>query len=273
MKNKDFEVINNWNLKENPFKSIEDYSELKNELRWLNKDHRTCHLIYYKQRIEGNIKGTFDDCYDKDISYRRWKYSMLRKAWYIIPLCWDEILEKGNIILDLGCGDGDIIQRLINLYHQSKLNKKIHFIGLDSIESRIETASMYVSPPHKNIKVDFLVSDITNLKYPDKFCDYSLCVNVLELMDEKQCDLMLDEMCRITRQGIYVVDLYDDFPGGYVRTNLEKYFELRGFCLLEEHIVFSEPFHIDKLETLDSGEKPLPLFRVKVSFFVRGGQW
>lgn len=269
MKKQDFDVIESWDLKSNPFKSVNDYSVLKNELRWLNLEHRKGHLIYYQQRLEGIKKGTFDDFYVKNISYDRWKYSMLRKAWYIIPLGWGKILENGNRILDLGCGDGDTIQRLMTLSANYNLNKKLHFIGIDSNKERIKNAKKHVKSPSTNIKCDFCLGDTTNLKYPDKFCDYSLCVNVLELLDNKECLSFLDEMCRVTKKGIYVVDLLDEYPGGFVRPNLDTVFRTRSFTLKHKEIVLSEPFHLDKLETLTSGEKPLPLFKVQVLFFTR----
>ena len=53
-------------------------------------------------------------------------------------------------------------------------------------------------------------------------------------------------MCRLTRLGIYVEDLYERFPGGYPRdlgSALDKY----GFSEKNKEVVFTEPFSVDRL--------------------------
>ena len=38
----------------------------------------------------------------------------MRKAWYITPLGWENIAVKGGYVADMGSGDGDLVQRLID---------------------------------------------------------------------------------------------------------------------------------------------------------------
>jgi len=44
-----------------------------------------------------------------------------------------------------------------------------------------------------------------------------------------------------------IEDLFDQFPGGYPRSDLDRHIEKAGFEIRGKHIVFSEPFSLDGL--------------------------
>jgi len=114
-----WDILHSWKLDENPFAAVDDYSDLKRELRWLNSLHRE----YWEDTILKRVgfiqesKTNFEDYYKiliRPIVRERWEFLIARKAWYIMPLGWEYFLEDSCRILDLGCGDGDTIQRIIN---------------------------------------------------------------------------------------------------------------------------------------------------------------
>ena len=106
---------------------------------------------------------------------------MLRKAWYIMPLGWDRIVEKGGKIADFGCGDGDTVQRLID-YTEPYWNKnnikdqKIHITGIDLNYSRIENAKKLVKSNNKNITFEFQQGSFVGekLKFGEQHFDSAL---------------------------------------------------------------------------------------------------
>ena len=255
---KDFEIINSWGLEVDPFKAISDYSERKKELRWLNPENREVFVKYIHARLEYIQNKDFDNYYktaSKPIDFLRWDYLMKCKAWFIMPLGWENIAIKGNVVADIGCGDGDTVQRLINFIdnywtkHNIK-NRKVHIIGIDLNKSRIENAKKHVKSKNHDISYEFFTHDVVkkSLDYSNEYFDYSITAGVLEILDDTACEKLLDEISRVTSKGIYIEDLAEKFPGGYPRDNIKELLAKRSFKVKKTHVVLSEPFNVDKLQ-------------------------
>ncbi len=254
----DFKTIANWGLEEDPFKAVSDFSERKVELRWLNPEHREHYVKYIYDRFGYIGNKNFDDYYktaQKPIDQKRWEYLMKRKAWYIMPLGWDMIAEKGGNVADFGCGDGDTVQRLIDFidkYWMQKniQGKKIHIVGLDLNYSRVENAKKYVKSNNSNITFEFHQADISGdgLKYKNNYFDFGVVTGVIEILEESILDYFLDEICRTVSSGIYIEDLFEKFPGGIPRDNIDILLSKRNFQMKKRHVILSEPFDVDKLQ-------------------------
>jgi ubiquinone/menaquinone biosynthesis C-methylase UbiE len=85
-------------------------------------------------------------------------------------LGFKEIIKNGGSIIDVGCGDGDLIQNFIDFAEKNKkiLKKnKISILGIDVNLSRIKNAKRLVKCNLSNIKVEFkninFIKD--NIKY------------------------------------------------------------------------------------------------------------
>lgn len=179
---------------------------------------------------------------------------MRRKAWFIMPLGWDRIIKDGKTVVDMGCGDGDTVQRFINLTQkiwseEGITDRCMHVVGIDLNYSRIENAKKHVKSPSPNITVEFLQGDVVGdgLSYDDSHFDYALCTGVLEILDDSQFNKFLNEMCRITNKGIYIEDLFEEFPGEYPRDDFSSHLNERGYKIKDRHVIFSEPFDIQKI--------------------------
>ena len=111
-------------LEENPFAALMDFDQVKVEQRWLNPEQQEAHAKYVSAREDYIKNKDFDNYYreaKKPIDRRRWEYLMKRKAWFITPLGWNKIAETGGKVVDLGCGDGDVVQRLANFVMTGKV--------------------------------------------------------------------------------------------------------------------------------------------------------
>ncbi len=254
---KDFEVVASWSLDRNPFSAIDDYSDLKRELRWLNPGHRKCHDNYFLKRLEYmEFIKNYDHYYktaNKPVDRIHWEYLMARKAWYIMPLGWDNFAEGGKII-DIGCGDGDTIQRVIrhveNIWMKRNISdRKLHIVGFDLNSSRIDNASRLVNTVNSNISFEFIKgSVIEGIDFPDKHFDYAISTGVIEIIDQgPPLEKFLGEWCRITRRGIYSEELMDEYPGGVPRRDLAQRLAERGFRTKELYYLFTEPFDLFKM--------------------------
>ncbi|MCB0351726.1 MAG: class I SAM-dependent methyltransferase, partial [Bdellovibrionales bacterium] len=85
------------------------------------------------------------------------------------------------------------------------------------------------------------------LKYSDAEFDYSMANGVFEILEDKPCESFIKEMCRTTKSGVFVEDLFEQFPGGYPRDHLHEMFAKHGFRLGMRHVILSEPFDIDRV--------------------------
>jgi len=254
----DFKTIENWGLEQDPFRAVSNFSERKVELRWLNPEHREHYVKYIYDRFGYIGDKNFDDYYktaQKPIDEKRWKYLMNRKAWYIMPLGWDAIAKNGGNVADFGCGDGDTVQRLIDFVdkfwtEKDIQDKKIHIVGLDLNESRVENAKKYVKSKNPKITFEFHQADISGegLNYKDKHFDFGIITGVIEILEESILDYFMDEICRTISNGIYIEDLFEKFPGGIPRDNIDVLLSKRNFQMKKRHVILSEPFDVDKLQ-------------------------
>lgn len=260
VREEDNRQIVEWGLESNPFKAIDDFSERKAELRWLNSEHRELYYEIIGKRFEriGNQAGLNRKKYyqtvKKPITRRNWEYLKNRKAWYIMPLGWDSIASNATTVVDFGCGDGDTIQRLIDHVNMHwKMNniedRHMHFVGIELNKSRIENAKKLVRIENPNITFEFMVGDLVKdeMGYEDKQFDYAISTAVLESLNDKDCDKFIRNMCRITRKGIYIEDILDKFPGGFPRADLNNCLNKYNFNTIKKHVILSEPFDVDRL--------------------------
>lgn len=254
----DMEEIKSWGLSENPFAAVEDFSERKKELRWLNPENRELYVEYINKRLEYIKQKNFDDYYkkaDKPIDKERWIFLMKRKAWFIMPLGWENIAKNGGTVLDLGCGDGDTVQRLVDFtvdYWKDNniTDKTLHIVGVDLNQSRIDNAKKLVESPTDKISFEWHQGDAVSnkLNYEDKSFDYALCTGVFEILEDEPCEKLMAEFCRVTKTGLYIEDLFERFPGGYPRDDLDKMMAKHGFATEDRKVILSEPFSVDKVK-------------------------
>lgn len=267
----DFETIMAWGVGEDPFASVKDFTWAKVENRGLNPEQAAAIEAYISARNNYIKSKDFDNYYktaEKPIDKLRWKYLKDRKAWYIIPLNWELIARNGGAVIDLGCGDGDTIQRLADYVSTFWVNndiepKDLHIVGIDLNSSRITNARNHVESPHSSIKIEFMQGDAVTEKLPfdDNYFDFSLACGVLEILDDVQFKTYMNELCRVTEYGIYIEDLYEQFPGGYPRQFLGEHFIKRGFSVARKEIIMSEPFSTLRLQ---DPKRIWPIFLVQI---------
>lgn len=255
---KDINKIKKWGMKTNPFVAIHDYSDLKAEKRWENKEHLKAYNRYWLRRKRWSENKNFVKYYtkaSKPIDRKTWEYLKLRKSYYIMPLGWENIAKNGGNILDIGCGDGDVTQNLIDYiisyWKKNKLKgKKVSIYGLDVNKSRIENCKKLVKSKSNKIKTIFLVDDMAKRRFnrfKKNFFNYCLCTGVLEILSERHNDIFLHRISKIVSKGIYIEDLFETFPGGFPRDNLGYHLLKNKFHVKKRHVIFSEPFNKFKL--------------------------
>jgi SAM-dependent methyltransferase len=249
----DFDAIRAWGLEQDPLRAIRDFDPAQLEARWSNPTFREEYDAYYERRAAWIEGRTFDHYYrkaEKPIDRQRWEFLKARKAWYIPPLEWDRFGAPGvERILDLGCGDGDTTQRVVD--HVTRLRARearsaepLEIWGLDLNASRVANARTHVRAQDPGLRLCFDVRDVARegVPHPDAHFDYALTTGVLEILEDDPFRRFLSELCRVTKRGIFIEDLAEMFPGGHPREDLDRHLAERGFRVVRSHMVLQEPF-------------------------------
>lgn len=250
VKKKDWEILKELKLDENPFRAVDEYSPLMSELRWELPEQQELYESYTKKRqvIENEDVDNYYKQKVKPISKEKWEYLLTRKAWYVMPLGWDNIALNGGKVIDVGTGDGDVVQRLINYVNKfwkekDITDKKLHIIGLDLNSLRIENAKRLVTSPCKNISFEFKQTDLNEKQnYEDYYFDYALSTSVIEIINDEYYKNFIKNLAKLVSKGIYIADIFEKFPGGFPRDKLGRDFLNLGFKTIKREIVLSEPF-------------------------------
>jgi len=120
-----------------------------------------------------------------------------------------ENIDKDNVILDIGCGNGRLASEL------ATIAKKV--VGIDISQKNIDVANKKFKKP--NIK--FIAGDVTKYSFNEKF-DYIVLSNVLEHID-KRVDF-LKKLHSLTDTILLRVPLIDrDWLTVYKKENGYKY--------------------------------------------------
>lgn len=264
----DFRALEDWGLIEDPMAAVEDYSEEREERRWENDRHRRAHEEYETGQPTAFVEDAqaYYRSMDRPIDRTKWEFLKRRKAWFHPPIGWDGFGKPGVArILDLGCGDGDVTQRVADHVAANWMRAgyggfPMEIVGVDLSDSRIRNARRHADSPHEKITLRFVQGDgLDGLEWEDHSFDYTLLVGLLEVLDDGQTATLLDEVDRLTARGVYVRDVLDDYPGLTPRPDLPSALTDRGFTVESRERVFEEPF------AEEGSEDPLEVWPMNVN--------
>lgn len=250
-KEEDFATLKNWSMTKDPLASIKEYRPWMRYARWLNPTNIRSHFRYRKQRIDWVARTSLEDYFDKadrTIERYKWEFLKLRKSWFIIPFHWEEFAKPDcKRVLDLGCGDGDVTQRVAEFiaqtWEKTGEEHKLEITGIDLNPSRIGNCRTLCKSPHPMITFNFLEGNAEDLsQFADQHFDCTLNTGFFEVFNDERSKLMMENMCRVTRHGIMFEDCIDQYPGGYPRENLGEYLEPFGFTVKDHAVQLTEPF-------------------------------
>ena len=106
------------------------------------------------------------------------------------------------VILDIGCGDGELLRRCVDFGERNNFNFKC--IGLDFNENILKTAEDR-SLEYKNIS--FIKVDVLQESHLIPNCDITLCTLFLHHFTNENIDRLINVFLKISRVGIVINDL------------------------------------------------------------------
>jgi SAM-dependent methyltransferase len=247
----DFASITDWGLIENPCAAVEDFSERKEKARWENDRHCQARQEYIENQSDEalNDPQAYYRSLQRPIDRTKWEYLKRRKAWFHPPVGWNQFSAPGvSRIVDFGCGDGDLTQRVADHIAANWLRAgydgfPLEIVGIDVNDSRLCNARSHTASPHEHITMRFEKADILDgLAYGDDYFDYGLAIGFLELFDDERINDVLTEVTRLTARGLYIRDVLDEYPGMYPRPDFDSLLSGQGFSVQTRHKVLKEPF-------------------------------
>jgi len=133
-----------------------------------------------------------------------------QRIWEEIRFLFDDYLEKGDKVLDWGCGNGR--------YFEVLKDKNINYIGIDNSEKLIEIAKQ------KYPQVDFRIADDSEIPFPDGCFDKIYSIAVLHHIPSEEFRIkFLQEAKRVLKpNGLLIVTVWK-FKSKKERRLLLKY--------------------------------------------------
>jgi len=111
--------------------------------------------------------------------------------------------EQKITIVDLGCGNGDMLRTLAD--YAQKSNRNFHLIGIDANAFTVNYAKE-CSLSYPNI--EYLSKDIFELNFQDINFDIALCTLTLHHFKENDIVWIINELERNAKLGVVVNDLH-----------------------------------------------------------------
>ncbi len=166
----------------------------------------------------------------EDVILQMYEYvQVFRKAFLMAGWSNKDISSKK--VLEIGSAWGLRLNQLLGFNL-----RPINLFGIDIQEEYIRQARQL------NPFISFEVMSATEINYPDKYFDCSfVCVALQAMMDDTVITQSLSEMCRVSREFILIVDIFD--PKYSCQRNGAMY--LKGIDLK----------HIKDLEDVDTVEQ------------------
>lgn len=116
-------------------------------------------------------------------------------------------IERGNLrefsVLDVGAGSGELLETIAEFEHKTK--RKANLFGLDLNEI---SAKSILEESKKFSEINSIRGDGLNLPFADKSFDYAICSLFTHHFSDENVVKILREMRRVSRRGIFVIDLH-----------------------------------------------------------------
>jgi len=133
-------------------------------------------------------------------------------------------LNREIVILDLGCGDGEMLRLIADLCR--KKNIKVKGIGIDLSDKSLELAKQYsVSYP----EIVYYYKNILDIKKSEFGCDIIMCTLTLHHLNKSEIAKLIEKMVSLASLGVIINDLHRNKIAYYL-------FKLFSFFFIKGHI-------------------------------------
>ncbi|WP_103866167.1 methyltransferase domain-containing protein [Aquimarina sp. I32.4] len=134
-------------------------------------------------------------------------------------------------ILDLGCGDGEMLRAIANSYRKQK--KTVKLIGVDVNKNSIESGKgLNLLYP----EITLYQQDVMNLEPSQFSCDIAICTLTLHHLSNEEIKKMINKVIKISSIGVIINDLHRSRIAYYL-FKLFSFFFIRGYIAKNDGLV------------------------------------
>ena len=119
-----------------------------------------------------------------------------------------DVEEKGLqefSVLDVGCGSGELLRMIAEFAAKSERKASLTGVDLNPISSATTRSESLEFPEISSVQ-----GDAFQLPFADDAFDYAISSLFFHHLTDKQILIVLKEMSRVARRGIFVIDLHRD---------------------------------------------------------------
>ncbi|MEW7292049.1 methyltransferase domain-containing protein [Aquimarina sp. 2304DJ70-9] len=149
----------------------------------------------------------------------------------VAKLINDANLDKELVLLDLGCGDGEMLRVIADICR--KKNIKIKLVGVDLNDKSLEIAKD-LSIPYPEI--EYYKKDILHIDRSELACDIIICTLTLHHLNCNEIKEVIKKTLELASLGIIINDLQRSKIAYYL-FRLFSFFFIKGYIAKNDGLV------------------------------------
>lgn len=119
--------------------------------------------------------------------------------------------KESYTIIDMGCGDGNMLRQVALYFRKNKINGQ--FIGIDLNENSLKMGRKLSS---QYPEIAFLKQNILELEPSELSCDILLCTLTLHHFKDQQIPIFLNKFAQLSHIAVIINDLQRSRPAYYL---------------------------------------------------------
>lgn len=147
----------------------------------------------------------------------------------------DQIKKKGSskewVIMDLGCGDGEMLRQLAHVFRKKRI--KVRLIGIDNNDKCLSQARK-MSTSYEEIM--FYNKNIMNLTEDNFGCDIIICTLTLHHFKDEEIKKVLKKSMELVSETVIINDIHRNKLSYYL-FKVFSYFFIRGYIAKNDGLV------------------------------------
>ncbi|WP_298539898.1 methyltransferase domain-containing protein [uncultured Aquimarina sp.] len=138
---------------------------------------------------------------------------------------------KTWVIMDLGCGDGEMLRKLADVFKENKI--KVKLIGIDNNDKCLLQARKLST---SYIEIEFHDKNILTLEKGDFHCDIIICTLTLHHFGDEEIKRVLKKSLELVSEVVIINDIHRN-KWSYYLFRMFSYFFIKGYIAKNDGLV------------------------------------
>ncbi|AXT49653.1 methyltransferase domain-containing protein [Aquimarina sp. BL5] len=138
---------------------------------------------------------------------------------------------KNLVIMDLGCGDGEMLRKLADVFSKKEINARL--IGVDNNEKCLSQARELSA---SYTEIEFHNKNILTLEKNDFHCDIIICTLTLHHFKDEDIKSVLKKSLELVSKAVIINDIHRN-KWSYYLFKMFSYFFIKGYIAKNDGLV------------------------------------